>query len=190
MKAMRVLLIVVLASGVLKLGGLAAMWLATPGAARAQAQPDAATAGTECAVDGHGFRELLETVRTKADELDRREADVRAREAGLVALKKALASEVTRLEGVAKTLGVTGAPGAGVSITRVYESMRAEEAAPILDRLDDGTLRTLLGRMRERQVGALLAAMNRDKAVAVTKAFAGPALATDRATTDRTTTTP
>jgi flagellar motility protein MotE (MotC chaperone) len=30
--------------------------------------------------------------------------------------------------------------------------------------------------MRERQVGAILAAMNRDRAVAVTKAFAGPPL--------------
>jgi flagellar motility protein MotE (MotC chaperone) len=179
MKAMRVLLIVVLAGGVLKVGGLAAMWLATPGAASAQATPETA----ECAVDGHGFRELLETVRTTADELDRREADLRAREAGLTALKKAVTGEVTRLEGVAKTLGVTGAPGAGVSITRVYESMRAEDAAPILDRLDDGTLRTVLGRMRERQVGALLAAMSRERAVAVTKAFAGPAVAADRART-------
>jgi flagellar motility protein MotE (MotC chaperone) len=52
--------------------------------------------------------------------------------------------------------------------------MRAEDAAPILDRLGDGTLRSVLGRMRERQAGALLAAMTPERAVAVTKAFAGP----------------
>jgi len=33
----------------------------------------------------------------------------------------------------------------------------------------------VLARMRERQVGAILAAMNPERAVAVTKAFAGPA---------------
>jgi flagellar motility protein MotE (MotC chaperone) len=183
MTAMRILLLAVIASGALKLGGLAAFSLATPDAARAEATPQASGAAAACTVDGHGFRDLLETVREKADELDRREEGLRAREAGLTGLKKAVASEVARLEAVAKTLGVTGAPGAGVSITRVYESMRAEDAAPILDRLDDGTLRTVLGRMRERQVGALLAAMNRERAVAVTKAFAGPAVVTDRAAT-------
>jgi len=173
MKTMRVLLVLVVVSGLAKLGGLGAVWLASPDAASAEAKPAAAPSDGACS-DTHGFRELLETVRAKADELDRREAELKAREAGLGAVRKAVASEVTRLEGVAKTLGVTGAPGTGVSITKVYESMRAEDAAPILDGLDDGTLRIVLGRMRERQVGALLAAMNRERAVAVTKAFAGP----------------
>jgi flagellar motility protein MotE (MotC chaperone) len=173
MKTMRVLLVLVVVSGLAKLGGLGAVWLASPDAARAQAKP-AAESGDGACSDTHGFRDLLENVHAKADELERREAELKAREAALSAVKKAVASEVTRLEGVAKTLGVTGAPSAGVSITKVYESMRAEDAAPILDRLDDGTLRTVLGRMRERQVGALLAAMSRERAVAVTKAFAGP----------------
>jgi flagellar motility protein MotE (MotC chaperone) len=84
-------------------------------------------------------------------------------------------AEVTRLEGIAKSRGLTGGPADGMSIGKVYEAMTPEEAAPILDRLDDATLRAVLGRMRERQVAVILAAMNPDRAVAVTKAFAAPA---------------
>jgi flagellar motility protein MotE (MotC chaperone) len=173
MKTMRVLVILVLASALTKLAGLGIAWHTSADAASSVANgPDAADA--ECTVDGRGFRELLETVRTKADELDRREAELKARETGLVAARRMVSSEVTRLEGIAKALGITGTPGTSVSIAKVYESMRAEDAAPILDRLDDGTLRLVLGRMRERQMGAILAAMSRERAVAVTKAFAAP----------------
>ena len=49
------------------------------------------------------------------------------------------------------------------------------EAAPILDKMDDSTVKGILGTMKERQIGAILAAMNRDRAVAVTKVLAGGA---------------
>jgi flagellar motility protein MotE (MotC chaperone) len=50
--------------------------------------------------------------------------------------------------------------------------MRPEDAAPILDRLDDATARSVLGCMKERQIGAILAAMAKDRAVALTKLLA------------------
>ena len=177
MTTMRVLGMLVAASAVAKLGGLAMAWQASADAAApvaaAATAPDVVDAA--CGADGRGFRELLETVRAKAAELERREAMLAARESGLAAARRIVTSEVARLEGVAKALGLIGAPGEHVSIARVYESMDAEDAAPILDRLDDRTLRAVLGRMRERQVGAILAAMNRERAVAVTKVLAGPA---------------
>jgi len=177
MKTMRVVVMLVAASVLAKLGGLGMLWQASADAAGPQPAPRTTSESAEaaCGSDGRGFRELLETVRAKAEELERREAALKARESGLVAVRRIVASEVTRLEGIAKILGITGEPGTGVSIAKVYESMAAEDAAPILDRLDDGTLRTVLARMRERQVGAILAAMNPERAVAVTKAFAGPA---------------
>src|SRR6185503_15332705 len=116
---MRVLVILVLASALAKLAGLGVAWhtladAANPVADAAIARPDADDG--ECgAADGRGFRELLETVRAKADELDRREAELKARETGLVAARRIVSSEVTRLEGIAKALGITGAPGTSVS---------------------------------------------------------------------------
>ena len=105
---------------------------------------------------------------------------MKARAAAVDALEKTVAEEVARLEAL---VGGKGAPateaaapaaaGVAADITKIYESMKAEEAAPILDRLDDATATAILGRMKQKQIGAILAAMNRDRAVALTKALAG-----------------
>lgn len=153
--------------------GLRGAWTGAADAAGAAAPTPVDAA---CGSDDRAFRALVETVRAKSDELARREADLAAREAGLAQTRTLVTSEVARLESIAKALGIIGGPGAGMSIVRVLESMSPEDAAAILERLDDATLRTVLSRMRERQVAPILAAMNRERAVAVTKAFAGPPL--------------
>jgi flagellar motility protein MotE (MotC chaperone) len=186
MKTLRVLVVVTAASVVLKCIGLGALWhdaagtateavAATPSAAENVAAVE--TDGTACGEESRGFHDLLASVRRRAEEVGQREADLKTREASLQALRRATAAEVTRLEDVAKTLGITGQSGTGVVMPKVYESMRPEDAAPILDRLDDTTLRALLGRMHEKQVGAILAAMSRERAVAVTKLLAAPVVA-------------
>ena len=165
MTTMRTFTVLAAMSLATTLGGFGMTWLAVADAASPAQAPAA------CAADDRGFRELLETVRTRATDLDRREADLATREAGLAAVKQTVTGEITRLEGIATALGLTGG---GVSIARVYDSMGAEDAARILNRLDDATLRAVLSRMRERQVGAILAAMSDERAVAVTKAFVAP----------------
>jgi len=119
-----------------------------------------------------GFRELLEAVRQRGEELDRREQALAMREAAVKALEQALTETAGRVEARG------GAPsgettGCGVAVTKIYQSMRPEEAAPIIDRLDDATATRIFGCMREKQIGAILGAMNRERAVAVTKALAG-----------------
>ena len=107
-------------------------------------------AAPDVSVDGRSVRELLETVRRRGEDLDRREADIAARADALGAARRAAAAEVARLESVAKTLGLTGEPGSGPTIARVFETMRPDDAAAILDRLDEPTVRVVLGRMHER----------------------------------------
>ena len=127
-----------------------------------------------------GFQDLLDAVRRRGQELDEREQAIKTRAAALDALEKTVAAEVTRLEGLAgvkgpapaEAAGPAPAREAGVGVTKIYESMKAEEAAPILGRLDDATARAILARMKEKQIGAILAAMSRDRAVALTKALA------------------
>jgi len=119
-----------------------------------------------------GFRELLEAVRQRGEELDRREQALATREAAVKALEQALAEAAGRVEaGGGAPSGET--TGCGVAVTKIYQSMRPEEAAPIIDRLDDATATRIFGCMREKQIGAILGAMNRERAVAVTKALAG-----------------
>ena len=74
--------------------------------------------------------------------------------------------------GCGPTTGRGGSPPPAPTLPRIYATMKPEEAGPILDLLDDVTVKGILGKMKERQVGALLAAMNRDRAVALTKALA------------------
>jgi flagellar motility protein MotE (MotC chaperone) len=116
---------------------------------------------------------------------NQREQALAAREAALKTLEKTLADEVTHLEGLAKAGGVpvpAGANGAAAAeaapagaaggVTKVYESMKPDEAGPIFDKLDDQVALGILRRMKERQIGAILAAMNRDRAVVMTRLLA------------------
>lgn len=129
-----------------------------------------------------GFRTLLEAVRDRGAELDRREEALGEREAAVKTLEQLLSTEVARLEALAPEGGEgaaeTNAGPCGLAVTKVYQSMKPEEAGPILDLLDDRTVKAIFSCMKEKQVGAILAAMNRERAVALTKVLAGRAQAT------------
>ncbi len=140
--------------------------------ARAERPVAEAPVAPDLFAKSRGFRELLEAVRQRGEELDRREQTLATREAAVKAMEQALAETAGRVEGGG------GAPsgetaGCGVAVTKIYQSMRPEEAAPIIDRLDDATATRIFGCMKEKQIGAILGAMNRERAVAVTKALAG-----------------
>jgi flagellar motility protein MotE (MotC chaperone) len=60
-----------------------------------------------------------------------------------------------------------------VTVGKIYQSMSPEDAAAILDRLDDATAMSIFAGMRERQIAAILALMDHDRAVALTRALAG-----------------
>lgn len=147
------------------------------------AKPASAAVPIDVLARSRGFHALLEAVDRRTGELDQREHALVAREAALKALEKTLGDEIARLEtqggirpGGAKpgpAATAAAAPAPGVTVTKIYESMKPEEAAPILDKLDDGTVKEIFGHMKEKQIGALLAVMSRERAVALTKALAG-----------------
>ena len=99
-----------------------------------------------------GFRDLLEAVRERGVELDEREQAVAAREAALKGLEETLARREHAPRGLAgrgrRVLARGGgAPARGAAgprrrrrapaLTKIYETMKPEEAGPIFDRLDD-----------------------------------------------------
>jgi len=120
-----------------------------------------------------GFREMLEAIRTRGEELDRREEALAAREAALASLAQALDLQLGPPEGAAPGTAAAPAAPCGVAVHKIYASMRPEEAAPILERLDDATAKTIFGCMRERQIGAILGAMRPERAVALTRVLTG-----------------
>jgi flagellar motility protein MotE (MotC chaperone) len=167
----------VLASFMLKAVVLATWW--TTGIARAEKEQPKNAAALEAAVPSElirksrGFLDLLEAAKTKSLEIEKREEAAKAREAAMKSLEQLLTAATAKLETLAPG-GAAGAGGADVcatSLTRIYASMKPEEAGPILDRLDDVNVKAIFSCMKEKQIGALLAAMNRERAVALTKAL-------------------
>lgn len=174
---MRWIRVGVVASLMLKAVVLATWW--TAGIARAEREQPKNAAALEAAVPSElirrsrGFLDLLDAAKTRSLELEKREETIRAREAAMRSLEQLLAGAAAKLETLAPAGGAAGPNGepCGASLTRIYQTMKPEEAGPILDRLDDATVKAIFGCMKEKQIGALLAAMNRERAVALTKAM-------------------
>jgi flagellar motility protein MotE (MotC chaperone) len=153
--------------GVAILGG---WWAARAAATGAEPRSDApAIAATD-----EGFRKLLDEVRRRSAELDQREREVTDRAAALESLEEAVAES---LSGSPARAGVDAVGSCRLrgGVTRIYENMRPEEAAQILDQLDDETLRVIFARMEPKQIGSIVAAMSRERAVAFTKTLAADA---------------
>jgi flagellar motility protein MotE (MotC chaperone) len=145
-------------------------WWASRAAAvgtEARARPRAITSA-----DDDGFHKLLEEVQRRTVELDQRERELTERSAALESLEEAVAESLTGLQ-AKDDASASGSCRLRGGVTRIYESMRPEEAAQILDQLDDETLRVVFARMETKQVAAIMASMSRERAVAFTKTLAG-----------------
>jgi len=154
--------------GVAILGGWWAARAAATGAEPKSEAPAIVGAGDE------GFRKLLDEVRRRTAELDQREREVTERAAALESLEEAVAESLAggTAHAAADVVG-DGSCRLRGGVTRIYENMRPEEAAQILDQLDDETLRVVFARMEPKQIGSIVAAMSRERAVAFTKTLAG-----------------
>jgi len=117
-------------------------------------------------------RRLLEEIERRGRALDAREAEVEARAATLEALERSVTDAVARLDGSSLEPGHPGSCRMRGGVTKIYETMRPDQAAAILDRLDDETLRVVFARMETKQVAAIFAEMSRERAVAFTRTLA------------------
>ena len=138
------------------------------GAGPTNAAPEASVAGR---VPDDGLARLLEDVHRRGTEIERRERELVQRAAALEALEETIGGALSDLDVRDGAQGSESCRLRG-GVTRIYENMRPEEAAQILDQLDDETLRVVFARMEAKQVAAIMAAMSRERAVAFTKTLA------------------
>jgi flagellar motility protein MotE (MotC chaperone) len=144
------------------------------------------------ASDSQGLRTLFEAVRRRDAELAEREAELARREAALKVAATDLDAKIRHLEALTgKVTGVAPAPagatpsgGAGAPVTppanasmaelgKIYGAMKAEEAAPLFDRLDGEIVYQIFRQMKQRQISAVLPLMDPEKAVALTERLSG-----------------
>src|SRR5437773_11277323 len=92
--------------------------------ARAERPVAEAPVAPDLFAKSRGFRELLEAVRQRGEELDRREQALATREAAVKATEQALAETAGRVEGGGRAGPAGGAGGGGVAGTKVDQGMR------------------------------------------------------------------
>jgi flagellar motility protein MotE (MotC chaperone) len=125
------------------------------------------------------LKSMLEELSRRQGELDQREKTVAAREQKLALYEKDVTDKIAQLEQVGKTLKdelkrtSAASDEAAASLAKVYGAMKPNEAAPILDQLDEATALRILTRMKEKQVGEILPLMTRDRAIVLTRSLAG-----------------
>ncbi len=153
--------------------------------------------------ESRGVRELVEVLRRRDEELARRDAELARREAAIAAAAKDLNDKIVHLESLTGSTASVAVPagspaqpggqppgaaaaghtpdassgGAAVDameeLGKIYGAMKAEEAAPLFDRLDDATVLRIFQHMKQRQISAVLPLMKPEKAVVLTELLGG-----------------
>jgi flagellar motility protein MotE (MotC chaperone) len=167
--------------------GHAAAGAAKPAEAKAAevkpGAPQAAESGGAADREGKGQepRAMIEAIARRQAELDARERELVAREAHLKVYEQDVTAKIASLEEIEKRLQVrakaatAAIDSAAESLAKVYSAMKPQDAAPILERLDESTVLTIFGRMKEKQIGEILPLMSKEKAIALTQALAASA---------------
>jgi len=142
------------------------------------AAPPVAAGGAGKPQEGHA---MVEAIARRQSELDAREREVAAREEHLKIYEQDVTAKIASLEEIEKRLQVraksasAAIDAAAESLAKVYGAMKPTDAAPILERLDEPTVLTIFGRMKEKQIGEILPLMSKEKAIALTQALAASA---------------
>ncbi len=118
--------------------------------------------------------QLFEDLSKRRAELDARDKDLRTREALLQAAEKNLEQKYKELSDlrseVQDLLKQQNEEETAriASLVKIYEGMKAKDAARIFDTLDMDVLLEVMGKMSERKSAPILAAMNPERARSVT----------------------
>ena len=130
-------------------------------------------------------RALLQDLRARREHLDAREHAIEERNGVLEATEEQLQAKINQLTELQASLGQLDAArkqrqdANWSGLVKIYESMKARDAAAIFDVLDMHVLLEVLDRMNERKAAAILAAMQPERARLVTQMLAQKRLRQD-----------
>jgi flagellar motility protein MotE (MotC chaperone) len=147
-----------------------------------QAKLDAKPAGEGAAVDPQSLSPaeigVLQQLAQRRKAIDQRAAELDQREVVLQAAEKRIDQKIAELQALQKNIAGdvqkrAAAEDARIQmLVKIYEAMKPQDAAQIFDQLDMPVLLRVLKRMKERKTAPILAAMNPEKAKAITTALA------------------
>lgn len=115
--------------------------------------------------------ELLENLVARREALEARARELDMREKLLAAAEQRVDAKITELKKIEATVGkvINEREESKIrSLVKIYESMKAKDAARIFNQLDRDTVLAVVERMRETKAAAIIAQMDANKAKAVT----------------------
>ncbi|MBS0559509.1 MAG: hypothetical protein JSR21_05590 [Proteobacteria bacterium] len=127
---------------------------------------------------GEAERKVLLELRQRREELDRRDAALATREAVLAAAEHKLDARIGELQALQTRLEALDAArrdreeAGWRGLVKTYEAMKPRDAAAIFNDLDMPVLLQVMDRMKESKAAPVLAAMQVDKARALTAQLA------------------
>jgi len=114
--------------------------------------------------------EVLQSLATRRDALDKREEEIDLREKLLTAAETRVDGKISELKGleeqIASLLKMRDEKQEEqiLSLVKMYETMKPKDAARIFENLETDVLLDVAGRMKEKSMAAILAAMKSDSA--------------------------
>lgn len=123
---------------------------------------------------------LLERIRTRSRELDRREGELATRERSVAALEEKAEARLVQLETLQTTLDqrlaqfVRDHGDRLEQLAKVYGRMPPKKAAPLVENLGRALAVNVVTRMKEKQIAALLGEMSPQFAVQLSRLVARP----------------
>jgi len=122
---------------------------------------------------------LLEMIERKNRELKKREEELLLKEKNLEALEKKILSDLQKIEevltrseemvGIRKDLIEKNVK----ALVKAYSNMKPVQAAALLEEMDEATAILIISRMKSREAGKVLGAMNTKIAKNITEKIAG-----------------
>lgn len=134
--------------------------------------------------------DLLNAVQAEKHALDERAQTLAARESALDASQATLDARFAKLSAMQRAIDQHDAvqqrsdEKSWASLVKLYETMRAEDAATIFDTLELRTTVEIIGRMKERKSASILGAMLPERARLVTQLLAVRSNGQDRSHDD------
>jgi flagellar motility protein MotE (MotC chaperone) len=122
--------------------------------------------------------EVLQKLRERRDQLDERERGLEQREALVQVAEQRLAQKLSELEAtrgeIQKLLNQVDSDRQAQldSLVKIYDTMTPKEAAAIFNEMDEPVLLNVIARMKETKVAPVIAAMNVNRATAITRLLA------------------
>jgi len=121
---------------------------------------------------------ILQQLSQRRAALDQRASELDQREIVLQAAEKRIDEKIAKLEALQKSIAVDVQKRSAEedaqlqSLVKIYEAMKPKDAAQIFDQLSMPVLLSVLKRMKELKTAPVLAAMDPERAKAVTTALA------------------